>query len=125
MPEKPNIVLVHGAWADGSCWDAVTRDLQGKGYKVTAPQFPETSTDADVARQRLLGQDGLQPAELTLGAAALDVAFDLGRDPRRVVAAILQPFQAFDQPRRHRPIADNADDATHGDGSFVVDAPSR
>jgi pimeloyl-ACP methyl ester carboxylesterase len=60
MPEKPNIVLVHGAWADGSCWDAVTRDLQGKGYKVTAPQFPETSTEADVARLRqvLARQDG-------------------------------------------------------------------
>ena len=60
MPEKPNIVLVHGAWADGSCWDAVVRDLQGKGYKVTAPQFPETSTEADVARLRqvLARQDG-------------------------------------------------------------------
>ena len=60
MPEKPNIVLVHGAWADGSCWDAVVRDLQGKGYKVTAPQFPETSTEDDVARLRqvLARQDG-------------------------------------------------------------------
>ncbi|HEY2479777.1 MAG TPA: hypothetical protein VGI17_13745 [Solirubrobacterales bacterium] len=34
--------------------------LQGKGYKVTAPQFPETSTDDDVARlcQVLVRQDG-------------------------------------------------------------------
>jgi pimeloyl-ACP methyl ester carboxylesterase len=57
---KPNIVLVHGAWADGSCWAGVTEALQAKGYKVTAPQFPETSTEADVARLRqvLARQDG-------------------------------------------------------------------
>jgi pimeloyl-ACP methyl ester carboxylesterase len=60
MSDKPNIVLVHGAWADGSCWDAVIEALQGKGYKVTAPQFPETSTEDDVARLRqvLRRQDG-------------------------------------------------------------------
>src|ERR1700743_1624615 len=60
MADKPNVVLVHGAWADGSCWDAVTGTLQGKGYKVTAPQFPETSTEDDVARLRqvLARQDG-------------------------------------------------------------------
>ena len=60
MSELPNIVLVHGAWADGSCWDEVIGTLQGKGYNVTAPQFPETSTDADVARLRqvLARQDG-------------------------------------------------------------------
>jgi pimeloyl-ACP methyl ester carboxylesterase len=52
MSELPNIVLVHGAWADGSSWAAVVEALQGKGYKVTAPQFPETSTEDDVARLR-------------------------------------------------------------------------
>jgi pimeloyl-ACP methyl ester carboxylesterase len=57
---KPNVVLVHGAWADGSCWDTVIEDLQGKGYKVTAPQFPESSTEDDLARLRqvLARQDG-------------------------------------------------------------------
>jgi pimeloyl-ACP methyl ester carboxylesterase len=60
MSELPNIVLVHGAWADGSSWDAVVESLQAKGYKVTAPQFPETSTEADVARLRqvLARQEG-------------------------------------------------------------------
>jgi len=52
MSEKPNIVLVHGAWADGSCWSAVIRALQTKGHSVSAPQFPETSLAADVARLR-------------------------------------------------------------------------
>ena len=57
---KPNVVLVHGAWADGSCWSDVIEGLQAKGYQVTAPQFPESSLEADVARLRqvLNRQDG-------------------------------------------------------------------
>jgi hypothetical protein len=43
MAALPNIVLVHGAWADGSCWSGVIERLQADGYKVTAPQLPETS----------------------------------------------------------------------------------
>ncbi len=52
MTALPNIVLVHGAWADGSCWSAVVERLQANGYNVTAPQFPESSLAADVARLR-------------------------------------------------------------------------
>jgi len=48
----PNIVLVHGAWADGSSWSAVIERLQADGYTVTAPQFPLTTLAADVARLR-------------------------------------------------------------------------
>jgi pimeloyl-ACP methyl ester carboxylesterase len=60
MNAMPNIILVHGAWADGSCWSAVIEQLQTKDYKVTAPQFPLTSLAADVARLRqvLTLQDG-------------------------------------------------------------------
>src|SRR6202163_2382206 len=52
MNARPNIVLVHGAWADGSCWSAVIERLQDLGYRVTAPQFPLTSLADDVARLR-------------------------------------------------------------------------
>ncbi len=52
MSNRPNIILVHGAWADGSSWSAVIEDLQANGYKVTAPQFPLTSLADDVARLR-------------------------------------------------------------------------
>jgi pimeloyl-ACP methyl ester carboxylesterase len=60
MNPRPNIVLVHGAWADGSCWSAVIERLQAGGYTVTAPQFPESSLADDVARLRqvLDRQDG-------------------------------------------------------------------
>lgn len=52
MDARPNVVLVHGAWADGSCWRDVIEGLQSEGYKVTAPQFPMTSLADDVARLR-------------------------------------------------------------------------
>ena len=52
MTDKSNVVLVHGAFADGSSWSAVTEDLQAKGYHVTAAQFPLTSLADDVARLR-------------------------------------------------------------------------
>jgi pimeloyl-ACP methyl ester carboxylesterase len=60
MTARPNIVLVHGAWADGSSWSAVIERLQADGYSVTAPQFGMTRLADDVARLRhvLARQDG-------------------------------------------------------------------
>ena len=36
MTGRPNIVLVHGAWADGSCWSGVIEGLQAEGFRVWA-----------------------------------------------------------------------------------------
>jgi pimeloyl-ACP methyl ester carboxylesterase len=60
MDDRPNIVLVHGAWADGSSWSGVIERLQTDGFRVTAPQFPLTALADDVARLRqvLDMQDG-------------------------------------------------------------------
>ena len=44
-----NIVLVHGAWADGSSWDKVVPILEAKGYHVVAVHEPLTSLADDVA----------------------------------------------------------------------------
>ena len=41
MNGRPNIVLVHGAWADGSCWSEVIELLQKDGFSVRAPSFHE------------------------------------------------------------------------------------
>ena len=46
------IALVHGAWADGSCWAAVIRRLQAAGHDVVAPQLPNTSLADNVAKLR-------------------------------------------------------------------------
>jgi pimeloyl-ACP methyl ester carboxylesterase len=37
---KPSIVLIHGAWADSSSWDAVVGQLQHDGYTVYVPPNP-------------------------------------------------------------------------------------
>lgn len=51
QPAKPlpTIVLVHGAWADGTGWQEVIPRLERAGYKVTAVQNPLTSLVDDVA----------------------------------------------------------------------------
>lgn len=58
--QEVNIVLVHGAWADGSSWSNVIPLLQNKGYNVTAVQIPLTSLadDAAVTRRVLAMQNG-------------------------------------------------------------------
>ena len=48
MSEAMTIVLVHGAWADGSSWSAVIGPLQAKGFKVIAAPIPLTSLSDDV-----------------------------------------------------------------------------
>ncbi len=60
MPPEVNVVLVHGAWADGSSWGGVISLLQEKGYNVTAVQIPLTSlaNDAAVTRRVLAMQNG-------------------------------------------------------------------
>jgi pimeloyl-ACP methyl ester carboxylesterase len=60
MSKSVNIMLVHGAWADGSCWSKVILLLQAKGYNVTAAQIPLRSLadDIEVTRRLLSAQTG-------------------------------------------------------------------
>jgi pimeloyl-ACP methyl ester carboxylesterase len=56
MSEKTNVLLVHGAWADGSCWAKVIPLLQARGLNVIAAQIPLTSLEDDIAvTRRMLG----------------------------------------------------------------------
>lgn len=59
-PAVKNVVLVHGAFADGSGWRGVYDDLTGRGYRVTIVQNPLTSLADDVAatKRALARQDG-------------------------------------------------------------------
>jgi pimeloyl-ACP methyl ester carboxylesterase len=60
----PSIILVHGAFADGSSWDRVVPLLQAKGYSVVAVHEPLTSLADDVAAtRRAIAQ---QPGEVVL-----------------------------------------------------------
>jgi pimeloyl-ACP methyl ester carboxylesterase len=77
-----NIVLVHGAWADGSCWSRVITLLQAKGYHVVAVQNPLTSLADDVAAtKRIIAlQDG--PVILVGHSYAGVVITEAGNDPK-------------------------------------------
>ena len=85
---RPNIVLVHGAWADGSSWSSVIERLQADGYHVTAPQFPLTSLTDDVARLRqvLALQDG--PTVVAGHSYGGQVMTALGTDQSNVVGLV-------------------------------------
>jgi pimeloyl-ACP methyl ester carboxylesterase len=88
MQSRPNIVLVHGAWADGSSWSAVIEGLQADGYRVTAPQFPLTSLADDVGRLRhvLALQDG--PTVVVGHSYGGQVMTALGTDAPGVVGLV-------------------------------------
>lgn len=47
-----NVILVHGAWADGSCWSKVIPMIAANNLTVTAVQLPLTSFESDVAAVR-------------------------------------------------------------------------
>ncbi len=76
-----NIVLVHGAWADGSGWRGVYDILVKEGYNVSIVQEPETSFEDDVAAtKRVLGlQDG--PSILVAHSYGGAVITEAGTDP--------------------------------------------
>jgi pimeloyl-ACP methyl ester carboxylesterase len=85
--EIRNIVLVHGAFADGSCWSKVIARLQAKDYNVIAVQNPLTSLSDDVAAaRRVIAQmDG--PVLLVAHSYGGMVISEAGNDPK--VAGLL------------------------------------
>jgi pimeloyl-ACP methyl ester carboxylesterase len=75
------IVLVHGAWADGSGWKGVYNILVKDGYTVSIVQEPETSFQADVTavKRTLALQDG--PSILVAHSYGGSVITEAGTDP--------------------------------------------
>src|ERR1700704_4104508 len=77
-----NVVLVHGAWADGSSWAEVIQRLQAAGLHVTAVQNPLTSLADSVAatRRALALQEG--PTVLVAHSWGGTVISEAGTDPK-------------------------------------------
>jgi pimeloyl-ACP methyl ester carboxylesterase len=88
MTVLPNIVLVHGAWADGSSWSAVIARLHADGYRVTAPQFSLSRLADDVARLRqiLARQNG--PTVVAGHSYGGQIITALGTDAPNVVGLV-------------------------------------
>jgi pimeloyl-ACP methyl ester carboxylesterase len=91
-----NIVLVHGAWADGSCWSKVIVLLEAKGFHVVAVQNPLTSLADDVAAtKRIIAlQDG--PVILVGHSYAGVVITEAGNDPKVVGLVYVAAFAPGD-----------------------------
>lgn len=81
-PRARSVVLVHGAWADGSSWSAVIPILQAAGLHVTAVQNPLSSLADSVAatRRALALQDG--PTVLVAHSWGGTVITEIGTDPK-------------------------------------------
>jgi pimeloyl-ACP methyl ester carboxylesterase len=77
-----NVILVHGAFADGSGWKGVYDRLKAKGYKVSIVQEPETSEEEDVqAVERAIAlQDG--PVVLVGHSYGGQIISEAGNDPK-------------------------------------------
>jgi len=97
MSDKPNVVLVHGAWADGSSWSDVIQSLQASGFTVTAPQFPLTSLAADVARLRHVLKRQTGPTIVAGHSYGGQVMTALGADAPNVVALVYVAAFGLDQ----------------------------
>jgi len=94
---KPNIILVHGAWADGSSWSDVIEELQVHGYRVTAPQFPMTALEADVARLRHVLDIQAGPTVVVGHSYGGQIMTALGKDAPNVVGLVYIAAFGIDQ----------------------------
>ena len=91
-----NVVIVHGAWVDGSSWSKVISLLQAKGFHVVAVQNPLTSFADDLAAtQRVIAlQDG--PVLLVGHSYGGVVITEAGNDPKVVGLVYVAAFAPND-----------------------------
>jgi pimeloyl-ACP methyl ester carboxylesterase len=86
-PPIKNVVLVHGAFADGSGWEAVADILKKDGYTVSVVQHPETSYAEDVKFTKALIDRQSGPVVLVGHSYGGSVITEAGNDPK--VAALV------------------------------------
>jgi pimeloyl-ACP methyl ester carboxylesterase len=79
-----NVVLVHGAWVDGSGWKPVSQILTKDGYEVTMVQVPETSFQDDVAATKRILDLQTGPCILVGHSYGGSIITEAGVDPHVV-----------------------------------------
>src|SRR5258705_6130270 len=82
MAKSSDVVLVHGAWADGSSWAKVIPLLTAKGHSVTAVQLPLTSLGDDVATVKRAIALSSGPIILVGHSYGGSVITEAGSDPK-------------------------------------------
>lgn len=91
-----NVVLVHGAFADGSGWEAVAKILEKDGYTVSVAQPPETSYAEDVkyTRAAIDAMDG--PVVLVGHSYGGSIITEAGNDPKVSALVYIAAFALDD-----------------------------
>src|SRR5262245_7130221 len=97
MNSSPNVVLVHGAWADGSSWSGVVERLQTRGHTVVAPQFPLGALADDVARLRRVLARLEGPTVVAGHSYGGQIMTALGVPPANVVGLVYVAAFGLDQ----------------------------
>lgn len=91
--QNATVVLVHGAWADGSCWHSVILPLRRHGLKITCAPIPLTSLTDDIAALQRVLERTTGPVVLTghaYGGAVIAAPYD-DRVKSLVYVAALAP----------------------------------
>jgi len=120
-PNVKNIVLVHGAWADGSSWSKVVPLLQAKGFNVVCTQnaLSGLADDVTIVRRILDAQDGpvilaghsyggviITEAGTHPKVAALVYVAAFAPDAGESLGSVTQPFPPTPALNELKPIAD-------------------
>jgi pimeloyl-ACP methyl ester carboxylesterase len=96
MPEKPHVLLVHGAWGDASHWRYVIPHLYKRGYRVFGAQNPLTSLSDDIERTSKLLTEQNAPTLLVGHAYGCAVITGAGVAPN-VVGLVYLAGPALDE----------------------------
>jgi pimeloyl-ACP methyl ester carboxylesterase len=120
-----NVVLVHGAFADGSGWEAVANILKKDGYTVSVVQHPETSYAEDVKFTKAVIDSQSGPVVLVGHSYGGAVITEAGNDPKVAALVYIAAF-APDAGESAATIEEAIPPATKGikvteDGYFYID----
>ena len=123
-----NVVLVHGAFADGSGWEAVFNILTKDGYAVSVVQEPETSFAEDVKFAKAMIDRQSGPVVLVGHSYGGAVITEAGNDPKVAALVYISAF-ALDTGESSATIEQALPPAGKGtrqtaDGYFYIDPPS-
>jgi len=120
-----NVVLVHGAFADGSGWEAVANILKKHGYTVSVVQHPETSFAEDVKFTKAVIDRQSGPVVLVGHSYGGAVITEAGNDPKVAALVYIAAF-GLDAGESAATIEKQLPPATTGvkatdDGYFYID----
>ena len=124
-PGLKNIVLVHGAFADGSGWEAVAGILKKDGYTVSVVQHPETTYADDIKYTKAVIDRQTGPVVLVGHSYGGSVITEAGNDPKVAALVYIAAFapdtgESPAQIEQALPPATKAITPTN-DGYFFVD----